>query len=82
MATNAYLQWALGPSFSARLLGITEMPKQGEKIPFSQRVLLPTMHSSGDVPALSLAQRTVLFAKLFMHTLVIASPLSSADQSI
>ena len=29
MATNAYVQWALGPAYSVKLLGLTEMPKQG-----------------------------------------------------
>lgn len=27
MATNAFLQWALGPQYEATLLGITNMPK-------------------------------------------------------
>ena len=33
MATNAYVQWALGTAYSVRLLGLMEMPKQGMTLP-------------------------------------------------
>lgn len=32
MATNAFLKWALGSSYSATLDGIMEMPKPGSKL--------------------------------------------------